>query len=129
MILKMLLSVLLLVISTVVGAQERDTRDSAAVPGYSHWRPASVDMSPDEYKQAYRENRRFLLRIFKSHATTTLVSLGASEKGIGMLGAAAALALDHEMKLPLNRSRRLAMHFSDMAQEERAVQIGYTLRW
>lgn len=129
MILKLLLSVSLLVMSTVVGAQELDKTGSAATSEHSPWKTASVDMSPDEYKQAYRENRRLLLRVFRSHATATLTSLGASEKGIGMLGAAAALALDHELKLPLNHSRRLAMHFSDMAQEERAVQIAYTMRW
>ena len=129
MILKTLLSVLLLMMSAVVGAQERDTTGSAAAPEYSPWRTVSVDMSADEYKQAYRKNRRFLRRVFKSHATATLVSLGVPEKGIGMLGAAAALALSQEAKLPLNRNRTLAVHFSDMSQEERAVQVGYTLRW
>ncbi len=129
MILKTLLSLLLLVMTAVVDAQERDTTGAQATPEHSSWRTVSVDMSPDEYKQVYRKNRRSLRRFFKSHATSSLASLGISETSIGMLGAAAALALDQDTKLSLNRSRTLAVHLSDMTQEERAVQIGYTLHW
>ena len=129
MILKTLLSILLLVTTVVVGAEERDKMGSATTSERSPWRTVNADMSPDEYRQTYQKNRRLLLRTFKSHATEALSSLGASKKSIGMLGAAAALALNQETKLSLNSSRTLAVHFNDMAQEERAVQIGYTLRW
>jgi len=128
MVLKTLLSVLLLATSAVAGAQERNMTGSAE-SGYAPWQTVSADMSPDEYRQAYRGNRRFLRHVLESYATAALVSLGISEQGLGVLGATAALVLDQNAALSLNQNRTLAVQFSDMVKEERAVQVGYTLRW
>jgi hypothetical protein len=129
MILKSLLSVALLVSSAAVGAQGSSAVRSSTTSENHLWQAVSLEMSPEEYNRAYRENRRFLRGVFKSQAKAALVSLGISENVVGMLGAAAALALDPDAKLKLNRSKTLVVEFTDMNEEERAIQIGYTLRW
>lgn len=129
MILKTLLSVVLLVTSAAVGAQQPGADNASAAPDSVSWHAVSTAMSQEEYTQVYRENRRFLRNLAKSGARATLVSLGVSKNIVGVLGTAAALALDDDAKLKLNRSKTLALEFTDMADEERAVLIGYTLHW
>jgi hypothetical protein len=129
MILKTLLSAVLLVTSGAVGAQEPGADDASAAPDSASWQAVSTAMSREEYTQVYRENRRFLRNLARSGAKATLVSLGVSKSIVGVFGTAAALVLEEDAKLKLNRSKTLALEFTDMADAERAVLIGYTLHW
>jgi hypothetical protein len=99
---------------------DRDTRQ---------WRSTDGNMSPEDYRQAYQHNQHVLFDQLKSFSENALHSIGVSKTGTEYLGAAASLAVNQGAKLHLNESRNLALEFTDIGKDERAVIFGFSLDW
>ena len=127
MIQRVILPLLILAASAAVSAGGPADADRK-VRHYA-WRTVSMEMSPEEYLHASRANRQFLRHFFKSQTSAALQSMSVPETGMRMLGAVAALTLDHDAKLHLNKSRTLVLNFTDVADDRRALRLGFKLEW
>ena len=58
----------------------------------------------------------------------TVVSLGVPSPAINLVGAAVVLAVD-DLKVPLNRSRTLALTIEDAVEEDRSAMVELRFAW
>ena len=86
-------------------------------------------MSPEDYRQAYQHNQDVLFDQLKLFSENTLQSIGVSRTSTKYLGAAASLAVNQGAKLNLNKSRNLALEFTDIGDDDRSVVFGFSLDW
>ena len=119
-----LLSVIFLVLSPALHAQdgiggflERETHRF-------QWQQVDADMSPGEYQKALRHNRRL------AHSTLqdTMVSLGVPSSALNLVGAAVVLAVD-DLRVPLNKSKTLALKIEDAVDEDRSAVVQVRFAW
>lgn len=127
MIQRVILSLLILAASAAASAGGLVDADRK-VRHYA-WRTVSMEMSPEEYRDASRANRHFLRHFFNTQTSAVLQSMSVPETGMRMLGAVAALTLDHDAKLYLNKSRTLVLNLADVADDRRALRLGFKLEW
>lgn len=73
-------------------------------------------MSSEEYREAFRHNRRLVRDTLRN----TITSLGVPGTGVDLMGAAIALAVD-DPSLHLNKT--MALEFKDLAKEDRRVDF------
>ncbi len=88
------------------------------------WRQVGANMSPAKYGDALRHNRR----LARNRLTETIVSFGVPKMGVNVVGAAVALAVD-DLKLPLNKSKTLALQIEDVTDESRSAQLQLKFDW
>lgn len=87
------------------------------------------NMSPEDYRQAYQQNQDILFDQLKTASKSVLHSVGMSRTSTKYLGAAASLAVNQGAKLHLNKSRNLALEFTDIDEDDRAVIFGFSYDW
>jgi hypothetical protein len=109
-------------------AEYRDAFAAGYATQQSRWQTIDADMSPDEYRLAYRQNQRLVIDILTFHARDALVSSGVPEQAIGLLGTAALLPL-RDARFHLNQSRTLAIDFQDVMDQDRALFLEYKRHW
>ena len=88
------------------------------------WQQVGANMSPGKYEEAVQHNRR----LAQDRIEHTILSLGVPKLGLDLVGAAAALAVD-DVKLPLNKSKTLALKIDDAANEDRSAIIQMKFEW
>ena len=88
------------------------------------WRQVGADMSPAKYRDALRHNRR----LARDRLAETIVSFGVPKMGLNIAGAAVALAVD-DLKLPLNKSKTLALQIKNVTGESRSAQLRFKFDW
>lgn len=88
-----------------------------------------ADMTADEYRQAYQNNQKRILRFIESYSENTLLSLGVPKKGIHMMGAVAGAAVTQNATLYLNDEKSFAIDIKDAAEDDRAIYFGFKLDW
>ena len=119
-----LMIVVLLTVSPTIHAQNifLDSIRHDAVQ--NQWQDVGTEMSPGTYKEAIRHNRR----LARDRLADTIVSLGVPRMGLNLMGAAVALAVD-DVKLPLNKSKTLALKIDDATSEDRSAIIQLKFDW
>ena len=120
--------VLMLLGSPALGAEYGNLSDSDAERRLSRWWSIDADMSPAEYRTAYRQNRRQLLDFLSHHSKRALVASGVSERAIVFVGTAALLPL-RDTRFNLNKSKTMAVQVQDVTDEDRALFLQFKSKW
>ena len=120
---KLMLAVLLAV-SPAIHAQDLFLTSLRHEADRYKWRQVDADMSPVTYGEALRHNRR----VARETLTNTIVSIGVPKMGVSLMGAAVALAVD-DLKVPLNKSKTLALKIDDATDEDRSAILQMKLEW
>ena len=120
---KLMLAVLLAV-SPAIHAQDIFLTSLRHEADRYQWRQVGADMSPVKYGEALRHNRR----VARETLMNTIVSVGVPQMGVNLVGAAVALAVD-DLKVPLNKSRTLALKIEDATDEDRSAILQMRLKW
>ncbi len=87
-----------------------------------------MNMSLQEYEEKYDRNRRFVRNTLMYSSKDALESIGMSEQGINLMGAALGMVIDGP-RLDLNKSKTLALEFKDVGNPRRALFFGVDLDW
>ncbi len=87
------------------------------------------NMSPEEYRKAYRRNQRTIRRAVTDYSRDGLRSMGVPEAAVNLMGVAARLAVDQDAKFALGNSKLMAIELRDVAADDRSVLFGIKLRW
>ena len=119
-----LLLTVLVALSPALHAQDSFLLSLQRETGQDQWREVGADMSPGQYGEALRHNRR----LAQETVTSTIVSFGVPKMGVNVMGAAIALAVA-DLKVPLNKSRTLALKIDDAADQSRSALLQMKLDW
>jgi hypothetical protein len=114
--------------SSAVCAEYGDSLAAGHQTQQPHWRTVDADMSPDDYRLAYRHNQRLVIDIMAFHSKRALTSSGIPEQAIGLLGTAALLPV-RDARFHLNRSKTLAVEVQDVVDKDRALFLEFKRRW
>ena len=95
----------------------------------TEWRMYGENMSPSQYRDAYRHNQDLVLDYVKSYSKNTLRSVGIPKAGINLMGTAAGLAAGRDAKFYLNKSKLLALEVKDAVGSERSLMFGIKVDW
>jgi hypothetical protein len=121
--------VLYLLSSPVARAASPDTFDRDGADDSAPWQSYSQTMSPEEYRDAYHDNRRMLKDYALSYAKRTAASWGTPKAVMQGVGFAAAAALQNEGSLSLGDSEILEIEFQDALDTDRALLLKARFRW
>ncbi len=119
-----LMIAVLLTVSPAIYAQDSFLISLRHGTDQDHWQQVGANMSPGKYVEAIRHNRR----LARDRLTDTIVSLGVPKTGLNLMGAAVALAVD-DLKLPLNKSKTLALKIDDATTENRSALLQVKFDW
>ncbi len=119
-----LMVAVLLTVSPAIHAQDSFLTSLRHETDQYQWQQVGADMSPGKYEEVIRHNRR----LARDRLTHTIVSFGVPKMGLNLMGAAVALAVD-DLKLPLNKSKTLALKIDDAASEGRSALIQVKFDW
>jgi hypothetical protein len=129
------LSAFLLATSSTVLAQERESSliNLGLKPNQlgfkrQHLHRVDMNMSLQEYEEKYGRNRRFARNALMHTSKDALESIGVSEQGVNLMGAALGMVVNGP-RLDLNKSKTLALEFKDVGNPERALFFGVDLDW
>jgi len=86
-------------------------------------------MSPREYKDAYRNNRRHVIDSVMSYSEQALAAIGTPGKGIKFVQAVAGVAASDSAKLYLNNSKLFALELRNISDEEQSLLLKMKLDW
>ena len=114
---------------TALSVANGESRDFEGKPARHDWQTVNGDMSPGEYRNSYRHNRRIVRDFVESYSESALTSIGMPKSGIKLMGAAAGLAAGQDAKLYLNKSKLMAIELKDATEDDRAVFFGIKLDW
>lgn len=98
-------------------------------PDDTQWRETTPSMSTEAYKQAYDYNRRLLRRALTQYLESKFTSLGVSETTFRLTEGALFLAFKHDAEFNLNESKTMALEFSDLTDEDRAMLYKFKFNW
>ncbi|MGI9320617.1 MAG: hypothetical protein ACR2O5_04330 [Thiogranum sp.] len=113
----------------MAGAQDWNSTPGKLDTATHQWRKVDVDMSPREYKDACRSNRRHVIDSVMSYSEQALASIGAPGKGIRFVQAIAGVAASDSAKLYLNNSKLFALEFRNISDEEQSLLLKMKLDW
>ena len=119
-----LMIAVLLTVSPTIHAQNIFLDSIRHDAAQRQWQQVGMEMSPGKYGEAIRHNRR----LARDRLADTIVSLGVPRMGLNLMGAAVALAVD-DLKLPLNKSKTLALKIDDATSVERSALIQVKFDW
>ena len=119
-----LMFAVLLTVSPAIHAQDLFLTSLRQETDRYQWRQVGANMSPGTYGEALRHNRR----LARETLSDTIVSIGVPKMGVNLMGAAVALAVD-DLKVPLNKSKTLALKIDDAADEDRSAVLQMKLEW
>ena len=114
----------LLAVSPAIHAQDSFLTSLRHGTDQRQWQQVGVEMSAGTYQEAIRHNRR----LARDRLTDIIISAGVPEMGLNLMGAAVALAVD-DLKLPLNKSRTLALKIDDATSDDRSALIQVKFDW
>ena len=86
-------------------------------------------MSPREYKDACRNNRRHVIDSVMSYSEQALAAIGTSGKAIKFVQAVAGVAASDSAKLYLNNSKLFALEFRNLSDKEQSLLLKMKLDW
>jgi hypothetical protein len=124
-----LVTVLLFTLSPMVSAQDWNSTPGKLDTETHQWRKVDVDMSPREYKDACRNNRRHVIDSVISYSEQALASIGTPGKGIKFVQAVAGVAASDSAKLYLNNSKLFALELRNISDEEQSLLLKMNLDW
>ena len=124
-----LVLVLLLILSPMLCAQDRDSIPGKPQTDTHRWQRIDVDMSPREYKDACRNNRRHVIDSMMSYSERALASIGTPEKGIRFMQAVAGVAASDSARIHLNSSKLFALQLRDISEDEQTLLLKMKLDW
>jgi hypothetical protein len=119
---------LLLAVSNMAYAEERDSPLVNIATDRDQWQRVNPETSPEDYSKLSRNNLRLARRALTSYSQERLTSMGASETGINLLGAAVGLATS-SASFHVNKSKTMAVEFENMADDKRALVFRVKLDW
>jgi hypothetical protein len=119
----------LLTTGPVGGADELAARTDRSVAAPDQLQLLTDDMSPQDYRKAYRRNRRLIRKAATAYSKDSLRSMGVPKTAVNLVGVAARLAVDQNVKFAVGGSRIMAVELRDVAAEYRAIVFGVRLRW
>ncbi len=114
----------LLAVSPAIRAQDSFLTSLRQETDRYQWQQVGADMAPGKYEEALRHNRR----LARDRVADTIVSFGVPKMGVNLMGAAVVLAVD-DLKLPLNKSKTLAVKIDDAANEDRSALLQVNFDW
>lgn len=120
--------VLLLAGSPAMGAEYGVSHATVHEKRQSQWLTIDADMSPSEYRRAYRQNQRLVVDLMEFHSKRALASTGVSERAIGVVGTA-ALAPVRDTRFHLNSSKTMAVEFQDVMARHRTLFLEFKKKW
>ena len=94
----------------------------------SQWRAVDAEMSREEYKNAYRKNRRILVKTVSNYLERQFTALGVPEMGVNLAAKTIGFAVSGA-KINLNESKTMALELRDVTQEDRGVYFRVKLDW
>ena len=94
----------------------------------SQWRAVDTEMSREEYKNAYRKNRRILVKTVSNYLERQFTALGVPEMGVNLAAKTIGFAVSGA-KINLNESKTMALELRDVTQEDRGVYFRVKLDW
>ena len=94
-----------------------------------HWREFDASMSDEEYRDACRDNQRYIRKFLTTYSKATMTSMGVPKAGVNFMGAAAGLAAGQDAKFYLNDSKLFAVELKDATEEDRAIFLGVKVDW
>ena len=110
-------------------AQDRDTPAADREADGYRWKTVGVEMSPTEYRQAYRHNRRQILNGALAYTEDALSAVGIPEKGVKFMEGVAGLAIGKKAKLNLDESRLFAVQVDNIAEQDQSLIFRMELDW
>jgi len=93
------------------------------------WHRIDVNMPLTEYESVASHNQRIVKNALRSYTQDALKSIGISERGGSLIGAAAAGLATRGARLNLNRSKTLILEFKDVDDAERSLYFGVSMGW
>ena len=94
----------------------------------SQWRAVDSEMSRQEYKNAYRKNRRILVKTVSNYLEQQFTALGVPEMGVNLAAKTIGFAVSGA-KINLNESKTMALEVRDVTQENRGIYFKVKLDW
>lgn len=92
------------------------------------WRAIDREMSRQEYKDAYRKNRRILVKSVSNYMEQQFTALGVPEMGVSLAAKTIGFAVSGA-KINLNESKTMALEVRDVTQEDRGVYFKVKFDW
>jgi len=86
-------------------------------------------MSPREYKDACRNNRRHVIDSAMSYSEQALAAIGTPGKGIKFVQAVAGVAASDSAKLYLNSNKLFALELRNISGDEQSLLLKMKLGW
>lgn len=120
--------VLMLAGSPAWCADYRETPATGHEKQASQWRSIDADMSPAEYRRAYRQNQRQVVDFVTFQSKRALASTGVSERAIVLVGTAALVPV-RNTRFHLNNRKTMAMQFQDVMNNDRALFLEFKTKW
>jgi hypothetical protein len=119
---------LLLAVSNMAYAEDRDMRLVNIGTDRDQWQPVNLQMTPEDYSAISRNNLRLARRALTSYSQERLTSLRVPEMGMNLLGAAVGLATS-STSFHINKSKTMAVEFENLAEEKRALMFKLKFDW
>ena len=124
-----IISAFLLATSSLTHAEDRvSALPDLGLKSYDYQHSVDMSMSLQEYEGMYNRNQKVVLKNLVSYSENTLQSIGISEQGINLMGAALGLAFS-DSRLNLNKSKTLALEIKDVRDSDRSLYLGIKLDW
>ncbi|MEN8761857.1 MAG: hypothetical protein ABF290_05435 [Thiogranum sp.] len=124
-----LVPVLVFILSPILCAQDGNSIPGNPETDTHRWQKFDVDMSPREYEDACRNNRRHVIDSMMSYSEQALASIGTPEKGVRFMQAVAGVAASDSAKLHLNSSKLFALELRDISGEDQTLLLKMKLDW
>ena len=119
----------LLIMVPAAGAAEPSAPTAVHLTEPAQLQSVTENMSPEDYRKAYRRNQRMIRSTVTAYSRDGLRSMGVPETAVNFMGVAARLAVDQDAKFALGSSRLMAIELRDVAAEDRSVLFGIKLSW
>ena len=124
-----IISAFLLATSSLTHAEDRESAlPDFGLKSYDYQHSIDMSMSLQEYEGMYNRNQKVVLKNLVSYSENTLQSIGISEQGINLMGAALGLAFS-DPRLNLNKSETLTLEIKDARDSDRSLFLGIKLDW
>lgn len=93
------------------------------------WISITPDMGDNEYRKAYKYNRKYTQDFALSYSKNVLMSIGIPKTGINYMGGIAALAVTHDISFHLGDSKLFAVEIKDVTEKNPSLFFGFKMDW
>ena len=121
-------SAILLTAISIAHAEDSEISLPNLGSNHPYFQGVDLNTSHREYQEIYNHNRRIVSQSLRSYSLNALEMTGIPLHGILFMAAAYDLAKDGA-RLDLNKSKTLALEFSDVGDSTRAMYLRVNLDW